>query len=134
MTAIPIIQRLVAILVSLILLLVTIQLIRKHKLREEYALLWLLATVTILILSIFGNIVGSLARFLNIAYSPTLPLVAGLIFSLAVLLSLSVALSNQANQNRDLAQEMALMEFRLRELERKEALHAIEQTGGEQET
>ena len=117
MTAIPIIQRLVAILVSLILLLVTIQLIRKHKLREEYALLWLLATVAILILSIFGNIVGSLARFFNIDYSPTLPLVAGLIFALAVLLSLSVALSNQANQNRDLAQEMALMEFRLRELE-----------------
>ena len=95
----------------------TIQLIRKHKLREEYALLWLLATVAILILSVFGNIVGSLARFFNIAYSPTLPLVAGLIFALAVLLSLSVALSNQANQNRDLAQEMALMEFRLRELE-----------------
>lgn len=117
MTAIPIIQRLVAILVSLILLLVTIQLIRKHKLREEYALLWLLATVAILILSIFGNIVGSLAKFFNIAYSPTLPLVAGLIFALAVLLSLSVALSNQANQNRDLAQEMALMDFRLRELE-----------------
>lgn len=95
----------------------TIQLIRKHKLREEYALLWLLATVAILILSIFGNIVGSLAKFFNIAYSPTLPLVAGLIFALAVLLSLSVALSNQANQNRDLAQEMALMDFRLRELE-----------------
>ena len=117
MTAIPIIQRLVAILVSLILLLVTVQLIRKRKLREEYALLWLLASVTILVLSIFGGIVGSLARFLNIAYSPTLPLVAGILFSLAVLLSLSVALSNQANQNRDLAQEMALLEFRLRQLE-----------------
>ena len=117
MTAIPIIQRLVAILVSLILLLVTIQLIRKHKLREEYALLWLLATVAILILSIFGGIVSALARFFNIAYSPTLPLVAGLIFALAVLLSQSVALSSQANQNRDLAQEMALLEFRLRELE-----------------
>ncbi len=95
----------------------TIQLIRKHKLREEYALLWLLATVAILVLSVFGSIVGALADFLNIAYSPTLPLVAGLLFALAVLLSQSVALSNQANQNRDLAQEMALMEFRLRELE-----------------
>ena len=95
----------------------TIQLIRKHKLREEYALLWLLATIAILILSIFGSIVGALARFLNIAYSPTLPLVAGLIFALVVLLSQSVALSSQANQNRDLAQGMALMEFRLRELE-----------------
>ncbi|UCC54724.1 MAG: DUF2304 domain-containing protein [Anaerolineaceae bacterium] len=96
---------------------VTVQLIRKHKLREEYALLWLIATVSILILSIFGSIVGALANFFNIAYSPTLPLVAGLLFALVVLLSQSVALSNQANQNRDLAQEMALMEFRLRLLE-----------------
>jgi len=121
MVAIPIIQRIVAILVSLILLLVTIQLIRKHKLREEYALLWLIASISILILSLFGSIVGALANFFNIAYSPTLPLVAGLLFALAVLLSQSVALSNQANQNRDLAQEMALLEFRLRQLERQES-------------
>lgn len=122
MTAIPIIQRLVAILVSLILLLVTVQLIRKRKLREEYALLWLLATFTILLLSVFGGIVSALARFLNIAYSPTLPLVAGILFALVVLLSLSVALSNQADQNRDLAQEMALLEYRLKQLELKQDL------------
>ena len=117
MENIPLIQRLVAIVVSLLLLVVTIQLIRKHKLREEYALLWLLATGAIVILSVFGGIVGTLARFFNIAYSPTLPLVAGLLFALAVLLSQSVALSTQANNNRDLAQEMALLEFRLQKLE-----------------
>lgn len=95
----------------------TVQLIRKHKLREEYALLWLIASLSILILSVFGGIVEALANFFNIAYSPTLPLVAGLFFALAVLLSQSVALSSQANQSRDLAQEMALLEFRLRQLE-----------------
>ena len=105
--------------VSLILLLVTVQLIRKRKLREEYALLWLLASFAILILSVFGGIVESMARLFNIAYTPTLPLVAGILFALAVLLSLSVALSNQADQNRDLAQEMALLEFRLRQLEKQ---------------
>jgi hypothetical protein len=103
--------------VSLLLLLVTIHLIRKHKLREEYALLWLIATVAILVLSLFGGIVDRLADFFNVSYSPTLPLVAGLFFALAVLLTQSVALSLQANQNRDLAQQMALLEFRLKELE-----------------
>ena len=117
MTAIPLIQRLVAIAVSLILLLVTIHLIRKHKLREQYALLWLLATVAILILSTFGGIVGVLADLFNVSYSPTLPLVAGLLFALMVLLTQSVALSNQADQSRDMAQQMALLEFRLKELE-----------------
>jgi hypothetical protein len=103
--------------VSLLLLLVTVQLIRKHKLREEYALLWLIATSAIVILSVFGGIVDRLADFFNVSYSPTLPLVAGLLFALAVLLTQSVALSMQANQNRDLAQQMALLEYRLKELE-----------------
>lgn len=120
MTAIPLIQRLVAIAISLILLLVTIHLIRKHKLREQYALLWLIATVAILILSTFGGIVGALADLFNVSYSPTLPLVAGLLFALMVLLTQSVALSNQADQSRDMAQQMALLEFRLKELEAKE--------------
>ena len=73
MTSIPLIQRLVAIVVSLLLLLVTVQLIRKHKLREEYALLWLIATGAIVILSVFGGIVDRLADFFNVSYSPTLP-------------------------------------------------------------
>lgn len=120
MTAIPLIQRLVAIAISLILLLVTIHLIRKHKLREQYALLWLIATVAILILSTFGGIVGALADLFNVSYSPTLALVAGLLFALMVLLTQSVALSNQADQSRDMAQQMALLEFRLKELEAKE--------------
>ncbi len=94
-------------------------LIRKRKLREQYALLWLIATVAILILSTFGGIVGALADFFNISYSPTLPLVAGLLFSLAVLLTQSVVLSNQADQGRDMAQQLALMEFRLKELEKQ---------------
>ena len=117
MTAIPLIQRLVAIAVSLILLAVTVHLIRKHKLREQYALLWLIATVAILVLSTFGGIVGALADFFNVSYSPTLPLVAGLLFALTVLLTQSVALSNQADQSRDMAQQMALLEYRLKELE-----------------
>lgn len=95
----------------------TVQLIRKHKLREEYALLWLMATFSIVVLSVFGGIVNVLAGLFNISYSPTLPLVVGLLFALGVLLSQSVALSRQANDNRDLAQNIALLEHRLRELE-----------------
>jgi hypothetical protein len=117
MTAIPLIQRLVAIAVSLILLVVTVHLIRKHKLREQYALLWLIATIAILVLSTFGGIVDALADLFNVSYSPTLPLVAGLLFALMVLLTQSVALSNQADQSRDMAQQMALLEYRLKELE-----------------
>jgi len=37
-----------------------------------------------------------------------------------VLLTQSVALSNQRDQSRDMAQQMALLEYRLKELEEQE--------------
>lgn len=116
---IPIEQRITAILVSLGLLLFIVQLIRKHKLREEYALLWMAAGLTILLLSVFGGLTNLLASLFAVSYAPTLILVAGLLFALLVLLSQSVALSGQSNRVRDLAQTVALLEWQLRQLTQK---------------
>jgi hypothetical protein len=96
------------------LLLVTVRLIRKHKLREEYALVWLGASLSIVVLSIFGGLVNLLAASFAVSYAPTLILVTGLLFALAVMLSQSVILSTQARCIRDLAQNIALLEWRLR--------------------
>lgn len=115
---IPLIQQLIAILISLALVGITVQLIRKHRLREEYALVWLFASFGILLLSIFGEFINQIANLVNVTYSPTLALVAGLLFALIVLLSQSVIISSQANRMRDLAQNVALLEWRLRELEK----------------
>lgn len=101
-------------------MLVTVQLIRKHRLREEYALVWFAASIVILLLSIFGELVSDLAALFSVSYSPTLVLVMGLLFALVVLLSQSVIISTQANQLRDLAQQMALLEWRLHQLESDE--------------
>ncbi len=113
---IPIEQRVTAIIFSLTLLLVIVQLIRKHRLREEYSLVWLAASLSILILSVFGGLTNLLASLFAVSYAPTLILVSGLLFALAVLLSQSVALSTQSNRVRDLAQNVALLEWQLREL------------------
>lgn len=106
------------------LLLVTVQLIRKHRLREEYALVWLAASATIVILSIFGGLVSFLATSFAVSYAPTLILVLGLLFALVVMLSQSVVLSTQARCIRDLAQNVTLLEWRLRQFEHKS--HSVE--------
>ncbi len=123
--AIPLEQRLIAVLFSLTLVIVTIQLIRKNRLREEYALLWLGASLVIFFLSLFGNIVSRLAAIFSVSYSPTLVLVAGLLFALILLLSQSVIISSQADQMRDLAQSVALIEWRLRQVESSEPFHRM---------
>lgn len=114
---IPIEQQIIAVSFSLILLLVTIQLIRKHKLREEYALVWLAASGTIFVLTVFDRLVGVLAALFAVSYAPTLILVFGVLFCLVILLSQSVAISQQADRIRDLAQSHSLLEWRLRQLE-----------------
>lgn len=117
MTRIPIEQQILAILFSIVLLLVTIQLVRKRKLREEYALVWLGAAATIFLLVVFDGLVTGLAAAFGVSYAPTLILVFGLLFAIVVILSQSVTISSQADRIRDLAQSYGLLEQRMRQME-----------------
>jgi hypothetical protein len=117
---IPIEQRLIAIVFSLGFLVLTVQLVRKHKLRESYALGWLIAAFLIFVLSVFGQIVDTLAQLFDVSYAPTLILVVGLLSTLVILLLQSVVVSTQADQIRDLAQHSAMLEHRVRQLEEQE--------------
>ena len=120
---IPIEQQVIAVIFGLTLLLVTIQLVRKHRLREEYALVWMGASIAIFILIVVEPLVGFLARLFAVTYAPTLILVFGILFCMVLLLSQTVTISFQANRIRDLAQAMGMLEWRLRHLERVMASH-----------
>lgn len=77
-----------------------------------------MANLSIVLLSIFGGLVTLLANLFAVTYAPTLILVLGLLFALVVLFSQSVVVSSQAKCIRDLAQNIALLEWRLRQLEK----------------
>jgi predicted AlkP superfamily phosphohydrolase/phosphomutase len=121
---IPIEQQVIGIFFGLTLLLVTIQLIRKHRLREEYSLVWLGASLAIFILIVVDPLVGLLARLFGVTYAPTLILAFGILFCVVLLLSQTVTISFQANRIRDLAQSVGLLEWRLRHVERTLATQA----------
>jgi predicted AlkP superfamily phosphohydrolase/phosphomutase len=121
---IPIEQQVIGLLFGLSLLIVTIQLIRKHRLREEYSLVWLGASLAIFILIVVDPLVGILARLFAVTYAPTLILVFGILFCVVLLLSQTVTISYQANRIRDLAQSVGLLEWRLRHVERALATQA----------
>src|SRR5688572_7364026 len=121
---IPIEQQVIGLLFGLTLLLITIQLIRKHRLREEYSLVWLGASLAIFILIVVDPLVGILARIFAVTYAPTLILAFGILFCVVLLLSQTVTISFQANRIRDLAQSVGLLEWRLRHVERTLATQA----------
>ncbi len=118
---IPVEQQIMGTLFSVGLLVVTIHLIRKHKLREEYALVWFGASLAIFLLAVVDPLVGWLARVFAVSYAPTLVLAFGVLFCVVVLLSQTVTISFQANRIRDLAQTIGMLEWRLHQMERKEA-------------
>ena len=94
----------------LVVLGVVIDLIRRRKLHERYALLWIVTGLVMLVLAVWRGALYGLADAAGVAYPPSaLYMVAGL-FVLIVLLHYSTVLSRLSEQNKTLAQRLALLE------------------------
>jgi Uncharacterized conserved protein (DUF2304) len=101
---------------SVALLLVVLELIRSRRLRERYALLWLLTGVVLLVLSAWRGGLNTIARWVGVeTYPPAILFAVASFFILVVLLHYSTVISKLADQNSILAQRIALLEARLDE-------------------
>jgi hypothetical protein len=109
--------QLLAVLGSGILLLVVFELVRRRRLMERYALLWLLSGIVLLILSTFRGLLEDAARITGIEYPPSALFFIAFAFVLVLLLHFSVAVSRLADQSKVLAQRLALLEKRVRDVE-----------------
>ncbi len=105
---------------SIVFLLITFELIRKQKLREEYSVLWLFTGVIILIFSIFPYFFLSklFSQFTGLYYLSAVVLIAFL-FLLLIVFHFSIVISQLTDQNRDLAQRHALLELEFKELKKR---------------
>ena len=101
---------------SLLLLLVVFELIRSRRLRERYALLWLLTGVVLLVLSLWRGGLNTIAGWFGISgYPPAILFAVGILFILLVLQHYSTVISRLSDQSTILAQRLALLEERFRE-------------------
>ncbi len=110
--SVPLTHRLVSIALAAIVILVTVEMIRRRKLREEYALLWLTASLALTILAIFPDIPIRLNRLLNIDYQ-TIVMILVFLFLGMIVMHFAVVISSHAEQIRQLAQQVALLENKL---------------------
>jgi cell division protein FtsW (lipid II flippase) len=100
---------------SVLLLLVVFELIRSRRLRERYALLWLLTGLVLLALSLWRSGLNTIAGWFGVqTYPPAVLFAVALLFVLAVLLHYSTVISKLSDQNVILAQRLALVELELR--------------------
>ena len=102
-------------LASLVLVLVVLDLIRRRRLRERYALLWLVIGIVLAGLSIWRGGLNTIAGWLGVrGYPPAVLFAVGILFIIAVLLHYSTVISRLSDQNVLLAQKLALLEQALR--------------------
>ena len=101
---------------SFILVLVVLELIRSHRLRERYALLWLVTGIVLTILSAWRGGLNTIAGWLGVrGYPPAVLFAVGLLFVILVLLHYSTVISRLSDQNVVLAQRLALLEAKIRD-------------------
>jgi hypothetical protein len=89
------------------------ELIRRRHLMERYALLWLLAGITVLVLALWKGLLSTLAHAAGISYLPSALFAVAFLFVLVMLVHFSMTISRLSDQNTILAQRLALLQQRL---------------------
>ena len=101
--------------VALLIVALTVELIRRRKLREEYAMLWLGASAVLVVFAVFPKLLWIVSDWLGVFYLTTLVILCFGFLSL-VLIHFAVVISRLGDDMRRIAQRVALLEQRMDEL------------------
>jgi hypothetical protein len=101
--------QIIAIIASLCFIAFIARLIIKGKLREEYAIIWIVCSLFLIAFSIWSNGLDRITKLLGFTLPSNL-IFTGAIFAILIyLLHLSVVVSKLQEQNKTLAQDIALL-------------------------
>jgi hypothetical protein len=112
--------QLVTIIGAAVLLLTVLEMVRRRRLTERYALLWLGSATVLLALAIWSGALASISHAVGVIYPPNALFFIAIGCILLLLLHFSSVVSRLSDQSEMLAQRQALLDERLR---RQEHLH-----------
>ncbi|HUU92866.1 MAG TPA: DUF2304 domain-containing protein [Phycisphaerae bacterium] len=108
-------QRIVLLVLGLGLLGLTLNLIRRRRLREEYAVLWVATSIVTLLFVLFSGALFDVATWLNLDHVVLMLLIV-FVFLVAIMLHYSVVISRHSEREKGLSQEVALLKDELDKL------------------
>jgi hypothetical protein len=115
-------QRVEVVVLAVIVCGLIFELVRRKRLMERYAILWLVAGATVLVLGLWQGLLTTLAHAVGIYYPPSALFAVVFVFVLVVLVHFSMSVSRLSDENKILAQRLALLQQR-QEQESAEAAH-----------
>ena len=106
--------QIIAITASVLFLLYIARLIIKGKLREEYSIVWIICTLVLILFSFWRDVLEILAKLVGVYEAPNL-VFTGAIFAVFIyLLHLSVVVSKLHSENKQLAQDIAMLKEKMK--------------------
>jgi hypothetical protein len=108
--------QILAIVASSGLVLIVFELLRRRRLVERYALLWLLSSLVLLGLSVWTGLLEVISNAVGIVYPPNALFMIAFAFVLVLLLHFSIAISRLSGETKVLAQEVARLDKEMGDL------------------
>lgn len=102
---------------ALLTLLVVIEMLRRRRLRERHAIWWLIAGILALVVGIFPAVLDWAAGLVGIGLPTNLVFFVSIAVLFLVCIQHSTELTKLENQTRSLAEDVALQDLRILELE-----------------
>lgn len=109
-------ETIAAFVLAIIIVGVVLDLLRRKKIREKYAALWLIVGAATVVLGAFPQLLAIAAETVGVSVPSNLLFALGILFVLGVLLHLSVEISSVEDETRTLAEEVAILRAQLEAL------------------
>jgi outer membrane murein-binding lipoprotein Lpp len=109
--------RVMALVLSVLLLLVIIELVRKRKLREEYSWLWIITGIAIFVVAAWQSLVIRITELIGAKIIVSTLFFGGLMFLTVISIHFSTKVSQLSEQVKRLAQQTALLAERVERME-----------------
>jgi hypothetical protein len=114
-----------AFLLALAIVGLVVEMLRRKKLREKYAVLWLIVGVLTLVLAAFPRMLNVVAEFVGVQLPSNLLFAMSILMLLGVCLHLSWEISVVEDETRTLAEEVAILRVQMEDLHRRHARPAV---------
>jgi hypothetical protein len=106
--------RIVAVIVTAVMLGIVLELVRRRRLIERYALLWMVVALILLVLAVWNQLLADVSHAIGIEVPANALFIAGLGVAFLMLLHFSVITSRLSEETKILAQEVARLDAEAR--------------------
>lgn len=119
-----------AFLLALAIVALVVEMLRRKKLREKYAVLWLVVGVATLVLAAFPRLLNIVAELVGVQLPSNLLFTMSILMLLGVCLHLSWEISVVEDETRTLAEEVAILRAQVEALSVPQTSRAADRSNG----